>query len=95
MNKKKANINGLQITILAIVSLAVILAVGLYVLQEVQVAVEQGSNSAYTVASSPVTASGNATSLIITKLSNTPVWIGILIVVIFAAVVMMYFNYRE
>lgn len=87
--KGQGVMNGLQVTVLAIVSLAIILAIGLYVLQEVQNATTADGTS--TGAS---TKASNATGTIISKLSTAPTWIGILIVVIFAAAVMTYFYFR-
>ena len=79
---KKGNVSGIQGFIMAIVGVAVILAVGLIVL---------GQLKASTTASS---AEANATQAIITKLATVPTWIGILITVALAFIVLGYFYTR-
>jgi len=76
---KKAQVGNLQGFILAIVSIAVILAVGLIVLGELK--------SSTTVNSSEY----NATGTVITKLATVPTWIGIIITVSLAFIVLGYF----
>jgi len=79
MEAKKGQVGNLQGFILAIVSVAVILAVGLIVLGELQ-------NS-----TTADTAEYNATGSIITKLGTVPTWIGIIITVSLAFIVLGYF----
>jgi len=85
LNKRGQVVNNLQGFIMAVVTIAVILAVGLFVLQEVQTATQDGDNA---------TAASNATGTIIDKLGDAPVWIGILIVVVFASAILAYFYMR-
>ena len=84
LNKKGQVVANLQGFIMAVVTIAVILAVGLFVLQEVQSA----------TAGESTTAASNATGSIIEKLGQAPVWIGILIVVVFASAILAYFYMR-
>ena len=95
LKKKGQIVSNLQGFIMAVVTIGVILAIGLYVLQEMQVAVEQANSASYTIASAPATAAGNATSKIITKLGTAPTWIGLLIVVVFASAILAYFYFRQ
>ena len=85
LNKKGQVVANLQTFIMAVVTIAVILAVGLFVLQEVATATEVDGTA---------TASTNATLDIIDKLAQAPVWIGILIVVVFASAILAYFYMR-
>jgi len=85
LNKKGQVVGNLQTFIMAIVTIAVILAVGLFVLQEVQTATKDGATA---------TAASNATGSIIVKLGSAPTWIGILIVVVFASAILAYFYMR-
>jgi len=80
---KKAQVGNIQGFILAIVGVAVVLAVGLIVLSELQNSTTAGSD-AY-----------NATGSIITKLGTVPTWIGILIVVALAFIVLSFFSGRR
>jgi len=84
LNKKGQVVANLQTFIMAVVTIAVILAVGLFVLQEVQSATKGETT----------TAASNATGDIIEKLGQAPVWIGILIVVVFASAILAYFYMR-
>lgn len=84
---KKGNVGNIQGFIMAIVGVAVILAVGLIVLAELQ-------TSALTSAGA-TTAASNATGTIITKLAGVPTWIGILITVALAFIVLGYFYMRR
>jgi heme/copper-type cytochrome/quinol oxidase subunit 2 len=79
---KKAQVSGIQGFIMAIVGVAVMLAVGLIVLSQLQ-----SSTTANT-------AEYNATGTIITKLATVPTWIGILITVALAFIVLGYFYSR-
>ena len=80
---KKGQVSGIQGFIMAIVGVAVILAVGLIVLGQLQ---------ASTTASS---AEYNATGAIIGKMATIPTWIGILITVALAFIVLGYFYTRS
>ena len=86
LNKKGQVVANLQGFIMAVVTIAVILAIGLYVLQNVSDNTKVGgvSTGASTVAS-------NATDTMITKLATAPTWIGLLIVVVFASAILAYF----
>lgn len=86
LDKKGQVVENLQGFVFAVVTIGVILAIGLFVLQEVQVATLNSSGGA--------TGSSNATRDIITKLGTAPTWIGILIVVVFASAVLAYFYMR-
>jgi len=83
---KKGQVGGIQMFIMAIVGVAVVLAVGLIVLSELQTA-------ALTTAGATTVAS-NATGSIITKMATVPTWIGILITVALAFIVLGYFYNR-
>ena len=80
---KKGQVGNLQGFIMAIVGVAVILVVGLIVLSELQDSTTSG------------TAEYNATGTIIEKLGNVPTWIGILITVSLAFIVLGYFYMRS
>ena len=90
LTKKGQVVANLQGFIMAVVTIAVILAVGLFVLQEVEVATKTTNSSGHVVATDASTATGN----IIEKLGQAPVWIGILIVVVFASAILAYFYMR-
>lgn len=79
---------------MAVVTIGVILAIGLYILQEVDLSIGQSANSDYTVASAAATPANNATRSLITKLGTAPTWIGLLIVVVFASAILSYFYFR-
>jgi hypothetical protein len=79
---KTGQVAGVQGFIMAIVGVAVILAVGLIVLSELQTSTTENS-TAY-----------NSTGTIITKLATVPTWIGILITVALAFIVLSYFYTR-
>jgi len=89
LNKKGQVISNLQGFIMAVVTIGVILAIGLYVLQEMQYATTSDGTSTGTA-----TTASNATGSIITKLANAPTWIGLLIVVVFASAILAYFYMR-
>jgi uncharacterized protein (UPF0333 family) len=86
LSRKGQVVANLQGFIMAIVTIAVVLAIGLYVLQEVQ---NNTMNGAVT------TAASNATGDIIEKLGTAPTWIGLLIVVVFASAILAYFYFRQ
>jgi hypothetical protein len=104
---KKAQTSGIQGFIMAIVGVAVMLAVGLIVLGELKVS----AVSCPTAYSTYNTTSGfctngsvqvnnmgeafNATGSIVTKLATVPTWIGILITVALAFIVLGYFYSRN
>ena len=76
---KKGQVGNIQGFVMSIVGVAVVLAVGLIVLAELK-----GS-------STPDSAAYNATGTIVTKLATIPTWIGILITVSLAFIVLGYF----
>lgn len=84
-SKKNAEGN-IQGFILSIVGVAVVLAVGLIVLAQLQ------TNSI--PAGSTTTIASNATGAIITQLATVPQWIGIIITVSLAFIVLGYFYNR-
>jgi len=86
---KKGQVGGIQVFIMAIVSVAVVLAVGLIVLSELQTAAKVGG-----VSTGAETNASAATASIITKLATVPTWIGILITVALAFIVLGYFYNR-
>jgi uncharacterized protein (UPF0333 family) len=90
LNKKGQIVSNLQGFVMAIVTIGVILAIGLYVLQEMQYATTSDGTSTGTA-----TAASNATGTIIEKLGNAPTWIGLLIVVVFASAILAYFYFRQ
>ncbi len=83
---KKAQVGGLQGFILSIVTVSIVLAIGLIVLKELQDASTDDGTSSGTA-----TAASNATQLIITKLATVPTWIGIIIIVALAFIVLSFF----
>jgi len=87
--KNNKQVGGMQAFILGIVSVAVVLAVGLIVLTELQTAALVGG-----VTGGATTSASNATGSIITKLATVPTWIGIIIVVALAFIVLGYFYTR-
>jgi hypothetical protein len=95
MTKKGQIINGLTVSISAIIGIAILLAIGLTVLRSVATGIEENNNPLYTEASGTVTAAGNATIDIIDSLSNTSVWIGILVIVIFAGAVLYFVKQNQ
>jgi len=84
--KNNKQVGGMQAFILGIVSVAVVLAVGLIVLTELQTASLVGG-----VAGGNPTNASIATGSVITKLATVPTWIGIIIVVALAFIVLGYF----
>ena len=111
MLKKAQVVANLQGFVMAIVTIGVVLAIGLYVLQSMSNSIG-GINSAGvgTVASCGLNSSGgtagtilytncgaayNATGSIITQLGQAPTWIGLLIVVVFASAILAYFYFRQ
>ena len=99
---KKGQVGGLQGFILSIVTVAIVLAIGLIVLQELAitqqgitgggVAASPGCNSTSSVSCG---AAYNATTSIITKMATIPTWIGIIIIVALAFIVLSFFIGRR
>ena len=87
---KKAQIGGLQGFILSIVTVAIVLAIGLIVLKELK-----DASTTTGVAGGTATAATNATGEIITKLATVPTWIGIIIIVALAFIVLSFFIGRR
>ena len=87
---KKAQVGGLQGFILSIVTVAIVLAIGLIVLNELSHASTSDGTSTGTA-----TAATNATNSIITKLATVPTWIGIIIIVALAFIVLSFFIGRR
>ena len=83
---KKAQVGGLQGFILSIVTVAIVLAIGLIVLKELSDASTSDGTSSGTA-----TAATNATDQIIVKLATVPTWIGIIIIVALAFIVLSFF----
>ena len=83
---KKGQVGGLQGFILSIVTVAIVLAIGLIVLQELQTASKVGG-----VTTGTATSASNATGTIISKLATVPTWIGIIIIVSLAFIVLSFF----
>ena len=89
LRKKGQVISNLQGFVMAVVTIAVVLAIGLYVLQEVQWATTSDGTSTGTA-----TNASAATGTMITKLATAPTWIGLLIVVVFASAILAYFYFK-
>ena len=87
---KKAQIGGLQGFILSIVTVAIVLAIGLIVLKELK-----DASTTTGVSGGTATAATNATGEIITKLATVPTWIGIIIIVALAFIVLSFFIGRR
>ena len=88
-NKAQANIQGF---VMSIVGVAVVLAIGLIVLGELKTSQIDGSTNCTSAADSAgCGAAYNATGTIVTKLATIPTWIGILITVALAFIVLSYF----
>lgn len=79
---KKGNVAGLQSFIMSIVGVAIVLAIGFVVLAELK-------------ASSTSAQANTSIDTIVTKLGNVPSWIGIIIVVVLASLVLGYFYMRR
>ena len=92
---KKGNINALQMFIMGIAGVAVTLAIVLYILSGVTETIELSNNPSWTSASHTATAAGNTTGDVITALAKAPVWIGILIIVFLAALILGYFAVKQ
>jgi len=92
---KKGQVGNIQGFIMAIVGVAVVLAVGLIVLAELKSSGDTAGAQTCAANTSVCTASQNATGTIITKLATVPTWIGILITVSLAFIVLSYFYGRQ
>jgi len=75
---RKGNVSGLQSFIMSIVGVAIVLAIGFVVLAELKT-------------SSTSTQANTSIDTIVTKLGTVPSWIGIIIVVVLASLVLGYF----
>ena len=118
MKYKKAQVGNMQGFILSIVTIAIVLAIGLIVLQELKTASDYVGNahclvSAYPYYNSSNDICANATSgtissisanhtdaytttgSILGKLATVPTWIGIIIVVALAFIVLSFFYGRS
>ena len=80
--EKTEQVGSIQGFILSIVTVAIVLAIGLIVLGELGGSTTEGSHEA------------NATTEIISKLATVPTWIGIIIVVALAFIVLGFFYGR-
>ncbi len=89
MNKKGQAMNNLQGFILGIVGVAIILAVGLIVLANLSDASRVGG-----VSTGATTVASNATDTIVSKMAQIPTWVGIIIVVALAFIVLGFFYMR-
>ena len=87
---KKGQVGGLQGFILSIVTVAIVLAIGLIVLAELETAGRVGG-----VSTGAATNASVATGSIITKLATVPTWIGIIIIVALAFIVLSFFIGRN
>lgn len=87
---RKGQVGGLQAFILSIVTVAIVLAIGLIVLNELKNASTSDGTSTGTA-----TAATNATASIVTKLATVPTWIGIIIIVALAFIVLSFFIGRR
>jgi len=93
---KKAQVGGMQGFILAIVTVAIVLAVGLIVLSELNTSIVEGETVTATcnrTGSGVVTTCADAgtTNVIIGKMATIPTWIGIVIIVALAFIVLSFF----
>ena len=87
---KKAQIGGLQQFILSIVTVAIVLAIGLIVLNELR-----NASTTTGLSTGTATAASNATDAIVVKLATVPTWIGIIIIVALAFIVLSFFIGRR
>ena len=93
---KKGQVGGLQGFILSIVTIAIVLAIGLIVLSELSKSQITGATNCTTIKDSATCgAAYNATTSIITKLATVPTWIGIIIIVALAFIVLSFFIGRR
>ncbi len=114
---KKGQVGGLQGFILSIITIAIVLAIGLIVLSELQIAEGTGNycqaegDTSFAWNSSSMlchntsdlsdtvtakfTAAYNSTGSIIEKMATIPTWIGIIIIVALAFIVLSFFIGRR
>ena len=97
---KRGQVGGLQGFILSIVTVAIVLAIGLIVLSELQETqvVDISNGNCNSTTGGRLTGCGaayNATGTIITKLATVPTWIGIIIIVALAFIVLSFFIGRR
>ena len=92
---KKGQVGGLQGFILSIVTVAIVLAIGLIVLNELGDSQVTGGLSCNSTDVDGCGAAYNATGTIITKLATVPTWIGIIIIVALAFIVLSFFIGRR
>jgi len=78
----KGNVDGLQSFIMSIVGVAIVLAIGFVVLAELKT-------------SSTSAQANTSIDTIVTKLGTVPSWIGIIIVVVLASLVLGYFYMKR
>ena len=83
---KSGQAGGLTAFILSIVTVAIMLAIGLVLLNEMKTA-----STSDGTATGTATAASNATGVVIAKMATVPVWIGIIIVVSMAFIVISLF----
>ena len=114
--KNSKQIGGMQAFILGLVGVAVVLAVGLIVLGELQTTADLPNNcphagfpfdnvtsmqcqnqtgAGFSTQAYAHSTAYNSTSSILTKLATVPTWIGIIIVVALAFIVLGYFYTRQ
>lgn len=82
----KGQVQGLQAFVLGIGGVAIVLAVVLIVLANLQTAALTSTGA--------TTAASNATGAIVTQLAQVPTWIGIIIVVALAMIVLAFFYFK-
>ena len=106
---KKGNVNGLQAFVMSIIGVAIVLAIGFMVLAELQTTSYScpstnpnynatGNlcwNADYNVSVAEQSGSSASIGTIMTKLGTVPSWIGIIIVVVLASLVLGYFYARR
>ena len=104
---KKGNVAGLQAFIMSIVGIAIVLAIGFVVLAELQTSTYScpSTHATYnatdnlcwnaTVGVAEQSGAGASLGTITTKLATVPSWIGIIIVVVLASLVLGYFYMRR
>lgn len=90
MESRKGQVGGLQGFILSITTVAIVLAISLIVLNEMKNASTSDGTSTGTATNASVT-----TSTIITKMATVPTWIGIIIIVALAFIVLSFFMGRR
>jgi len=86
IDSRKAQVGSVQGLIMSIVVAAVLLAIGLLILSQISDASRIGG-----VSTGVATAASNATDSVIGKLGQVPTWIGIIVIVGLAMVVLAFF----